>query len=78
MTAITDQMADELARDVIAAAEELRDDRLIREVSDVLEAGSTTAMEAFMTSVRIRLAIKRGRKYLDDKVARAEKAAKAE
>lgn len=73
MSSITDKMADDLARDVILAADELGDDRLIRDVSDVLEAASTTAQEAYMTSIRIRLALRRGRKFLDDKISRAEK-----
>ncbi|WP_372603722.1 hypothetical protein [Actibacterium sp.] len=75
MSAIVEEMADQLAQDAIEAAERLGDDMLIRDLSDVLEAASTTAQEAFMTAVRIRLAVKRGRKFLDDRVAKAQKAA---
>ncbi|MCV2881229.1 hypothetical protein [Actibacterium sp. XHP0104] len=76
MSRIVEEMADELARDAIDAAERLKDENLIRELSEVLEAGSSTANEAFMTAVRIRLAVKRGRKWLDTRVTRAETAPK--
>lgn len=72
---ITD-LADGLAQDALQAEEELGDDRLIELLSQNIGALSQTLQEAFMTSVRIRRAEKRGRLWLDDRIAKA-KAAKA-
>ena len=47
---ITEDLADALARDAIAAAEKLGDDKVISEVSDELGASSTTVQEAFLTA----------------------------
>ena len=58
-------LADDLAKDVIAAMDELKDDRFYEEVGKVLLAASPTLQEAFMTSIRIRLAERRGRDFLD-------------
>lgn len=57
-------LADDLARDVLDAQDELGDERFYEEVSRVLLAASPTLQEAFMTSIRIRLAEMRGRKHL--------------
>ena len=65
---VTEDLADNLARDTIAAMEKLKDDNLISEVAKQLAATSTTAEEAFMTSVRVRLAEKRAREFLKKRV----------
>ena len=57
-------LADDLARDVLAAQGELQDDRFYEQVGKVLLAASPTLQEAFMTSIRIRLAEARGREFL--------------
>jgi hypothetical protein len=67
---ITEDLADALARDVIAAAEELGDDQLIAEVSRVIGASSPTTQEAFMTAVRVRLAEARARAFLAARIAK--------
>jgi hypothetical protein len=54
-------MADKLADDVLAAESELEDDRFFEKVSAVLLAASPTFQEAYMTSIRVRLAERRGR-----------------
>ena len=59
------QMADKLADAVLAAEPELGDDRFYEKVSAVLLAASPTFQEAFMTSIRIRLAERRGRDFLE-------------
>ena len=69
---ITFTLADDLARDTIAAMERLGDDRLYVEVGKVLGASSTTLQEAFMTSIRVRLAERRGRVYLEAVLKAAE------
>ncbi len=63
------QMADKLADDVLAAEVELEDDRLYEKVSQVLMAASPTFQEAYMTSIRVRLAERRGREYLEAALA---------
>jgi len=50
------ELGDALARDVLAAQDELGDDRFYEKVSRVVGTSSPTLQEAFMTSVRIRLA----------------------
>jgi hypothetical protein len=63
MTALQD-LADQLAEDVLAAETELDDDRFYEKIAKVLMAASPTFQEAFMTSVRVRLAERRGREFL--------------
>jgi hypothetical protein len=57
-------LADGLARDVLNGSVELDDPYFFEQVSKVLGASSPTLQEAFMTSIRIRLAEKRGREFL--------------
>ena len=64
MTALQD-LADQLAEDVLAAETELDDDRFYEKIAKVLMAASPTFQEAFMTSVRVRLAERRGREFLE-------------
>ncbi|MGR3499244.1 MAG: hypothetical protein ACU0E9_10175 [Limimaricola soesokkakensis] len=71
---ITEDLADALARDAIAAAEKLGDDKVISEVSDELGASSTTVQEAFLTAVRVRLAEQRARRHLDERLRRGPSA----
>ena len=61
---VTEDLADALARDTIAAKEKLGDEDLIAKVAKELGATSTTLEEAFMTFVRVRLAERRGRSFL--------------
>lgn len=70
---ITEDIADRLAQEAIAAAEQLGDDTLIAEVAKVIGAGSTTTQEAFMTAIRVRIAEKRARKFIQDQVAKGPK-----
>lgn len=70
------ELADRLAQDALKAEEELDDDRLVEQLSTTIGAASQTLQEAFMTSVRVRRAEKRGRLWLEQRIARA-KAAKA-
>jgi hypothetical protein len=63
------EMADKLADDVLAAEVELGDDRFYEKVSQVLAAASPTFQEAYITSIRVRLAERRGREYLERALA---------
>lgn len=74
---VLEELTDALARDTIAAAEELGDEKLIRDVAAVLGAASPTTEEAFMTAVRFRLAALRGRRYLEERIAQAQAKAPA-
>ncbi|WP_431299822.1 hypothetical protein [Tabrizicola sp. BL-A-41-H6] len=58
-------LADKLADDVLAAEAELGDDRFYEKVSQVLLAASPTFQEAYITSIRVRLAERRGRTFLE-------------
>jgi hypothetical protein len=68
MTKLQD-LADKLAEDVLAAEEELGDDRFYEKVAKVVMAASPTFQEAFMTSVRVRIAERRGREFLAQTLA---------
>lgn len=62
---VIEDLGDDLARQTIAAMEELGDDRLYNEVAKAIAVSSPTLQEAFLTSIRIRLAAQRGQKFLD-------------
>ena len=62
---IVEEMGDALARDVIAALEELDDDRFHDKVGKILGDASPTLQESFMTAIRVRLADIRARKFLE-------------
>jgi hypothetical protein len=62
---VVEDMGDQLARDVIAAMEELGDERLPDKVARVLLDASPTMQEAFLTAYRVRVAEKRGREFLE-------------
>jgi hypothetical protein len=68
MTKLQD-LADQLAEDVLAAETELDDDRFYEKIAKVLMAASPTFQEAFMTSIRVRLAERRGREFLNQALA---------
>ena len=77
--ATREELADDLARDVIAAMEQTGDDRLWELVSKEMGAASVTSQEAFVTAIRIRLADGRARKFLEAHMAKiAAKAATPE
>lgn len=62
---VTEDLADALARDALAAAEKLGDDKIVRLVGDQLGASSSTMQEAYLTAIRIRTAEKRARLFLE-------------
>ncbi|SDH94957.1 hypothetical protein [Lutimaribacter saemankumensis] len=71
---VTEDLADELARDTIKVMEATGDEDLVAEVSKLLQASSTPTQEAFMAAVRVRLAVGRARKFLKQKALAAKKA----
>ena len=62
---VLDDMGDKLARDVIAAMEELGDERFFDKVSKVILDASPTMQEAFLTAYRVRRAEQRGRAFIE-------------
>ncbi|WP_297772256.1 hypothetical protein [uncultured Roseovarius sp.] len=74
---VTEDLADELARDVIKAIEATGNEDLVTDLQKVLGATSQTAEEAFLTAVRVRRANIKARALLMDKLKKfkAEKEA---
>ncbi len=72
------EIADKLALEVIAVAEALDDEGLVNEVAQVLGASSPSTEEAFRTAARVRLAEARARRFIEDRLSRAEAALKAQ
>ncbi len=62
---VLEDLGDALARDVIAAMEELGDERFYDKISKVLLDASPTMQEAFLTAYRVRIAEKRGRAFIE-------------
>jgi hypothetical protein len=62
---VVDDLADDLARQTMEAMVELNNDRLFYEVAKVVGASSPTLQEAFLTSMRIRMAAARGQTFID-------------
>ena len=62
---VLDDMGDKLAVDVIAAMEELGDERFFDKVSKVILDASPTMQEAFLTAYRVRRAEQRGRAFIE-------------
>ncbi|THD83189.1 hypothetical protein E7811_12830 [Aliigemmobacter aestuarii] len=66
---MTDDLADALATDVLAAMDEMGNDRFYDEVSKMLGSLSPSMQESFMTAIRVRLAERRGREFLNKRLA---------
>ncbi|MDG1739636.1 MAG: hypothetical protein P8L68_18265 [Paracoccaceae bacterium] len=68
---VTEDLADALARDTIAAMEKIDDEDFSAKVAKELGATSTTMEEAYMTAMRVRLAEKRARDFLKTRLREA-------
>ncbi|WP_323769976.1 hypothetical protein [Antarctobacter sp.] len=73
---VVDDLADKLARDTIKAMDVLGDENLPDQVAAVLGASSPSSEEIFRAAVRIRLAERRARGFLNDHVQKALEAKK--
>jgi hypothetical protein len=62
---VIEDLGDELAVETLKAMEELGNDRFYNDVAKVVGASSPTLQEAFLTSVRIRMAALRGKKFVE-------------
>jgi hypothetical protein len=67
---VVEDLADELAQDVIKAIDTTGDEELVNEIALVLGATSQTAEEAFLTAVRVRRANIKARAVLLSKLKR--------
>lgn len=65
---VTEDLADELARDVLKAIEATGNEDLLSDIQKVLGASSQTAEEAFLTAFRVRRANIRARALLMEKL----------
>ncbi|WP_374271456.1 hypothetical protein [Paenirhodobacter enshiensis] len=68
---LTEDLADKLAADTLAAMERTGDDRLYLEVGKAIGVLSPSMQEAFLSSCRLMLAAGRGRRFLDERMAQA-------
>jgi hypothetical protein len=75
---VAEDLADALARDVLAAQDEMGQERFYLEVAKMLASMSPTMEEGFMTAIRVRLAERRGRDLLARKLDAHRKAAKSD
>lgn len=64
-----DNLASKLAEDTMEAMQLTGDDRLYVQIGDLLAASSQSLEEAYLTEVRIRLAERSARKFLDARIA---------
>lgn len=69
---LLEDLADKLAQDTLSEMERLGNDRLYIDVAKALGTSSPTMQETFLTSVRIRMAEQRGRRFLETAVAALE------
>jgi hypothetical protein len=70
-------LAAKLAEDTVKVMDATGQDRLYVEVGSVLAAASQSLEEAFLTEIRVRLAERTARKFLNTKIAEAKAAAEA-
>ncbi|WP_370048946.1 MULTISPECIES: hypothetical protein [Salipiger] len=66
---LTQDLADKLAEDTFKVMKATGDERFYMEVAKVIGASSTTLEEAFLTSVRVRLAEQRARRFITDRLS---------
>ncbi len=64
-----EELAGKLADDTIAAMDECGDERFYIEVGNVLAASSQSLEEAFLTQIRVRLAERKARHFLNQRLA---------
>lgn len=67
MSLATD-LADALAEDTFKVMEATGDDRIFMQVAEIIGASSTTLEEAYLTSVRVRMAEARARNFLTEQL----------
>ncbi|WP_420002816.1 hypothetical protein [Arenibacterium sp. LLYu02] len=71
-------LAEKLAEDTLKLQDALGEDRMFMEVAQVLGAASQSLEEAFLTEIRVRLAERKARDFLNARLAKAKAALEAE
>jgi hypothetical protein len=66
--ALIEDLAEQLAHDVIEAQKELGEDRFYIDIGNYIGTSSPSLQEAFMTACRLRLAELRGRAYFEKRL----------
>ncbi|MDW4497847.1 hypothetical protein R5H30_07635 [Sulfitobacter sp. D35] len=61
---VTEDIADDLARETLKIIEATGDDAIVKQVADTIGGSSQTMEEAYLTAVRVRRAEKRARELL--------------
>jgi len=67
-----EDLGDGLAKSTLEAMEHIDDDRFYEKVGRVIESSSPTLLEAYLTAIRVRLAERRARVFLDKALAAAK------
>lgn len=71
MAGTIETLAAKLAEDTMAAMDETGQDRMYVEIGGVLAAASQSLEEAYLTEIRVRLAERKAREALNQKLAAA-------
>ena len=71
---LAEDLADKLAEDTFKIMQASGDDRFFMEVAAII-GSSTTLEEAFLTSIRVRMAEQRARAFLMERVTQMEREA---
>lgn len=66
---VVEDLGDALAKKTLEAMDRIDDDRFYEKVGRVIESSSPTLLEAYMTSIRVRLAERRARAFLEKTLA---------
>lgn len=72
MSSLTQELAEKLAEDTFKVMKATGDDRFFMEVAKVIGASSTTLEEAYLTAVRVRMAERRARAFLLERLSQAQ------
>lgn len=67
-----EDLADRLAQDTLKAQDAIGEDRLFMEIAAQIGTSSNTLEEAYLTAIRVRMAERKGRAFLLDRVRRAQ------
>jgi len=67
-----ERLAEKLANDTLKVQDALEEERFYMEVAQVLGAASQSLEEAFLTEMRVRLADRKAREYIANKLAKVQ------
>lgn len=68
-----ERLGEKLAADTLKVQDAIGEDRFYMEVAQVLGAASQSLEEAFLTEIRVRLAERKAREFIADKLARVQR-----